>query len=158
MVAWHLRQLRENGPISLPVLVASVWVICWGAAVAWPTSWWFDVRSVRVFDAVAGDPVQMAVDREIRRPFVASWDVAVRRVSGESTEIVCAAAGSGDYRRDSVLPDPLYLGWWTWDECAVLEPGSYIVSTGWAIKVAPMLPKKSIRVDSNIFTVAASGL
>ena len=47
-----------------------------------PASWWLEVASVHIPDASAGQPVRMAVQRTIRRDFVAEWSASVRTDDG----------------------------------------------------------------------------
>ena len=123
------------------------------AVIFWPASWWFEVRRVLVFDAIAGAEVLMEVDREIHRPFLANWFVVVRRYNDGAWEVVCTADGSADYRPEAALPDPLTLDWWTQGACPSLPPGRYLVSTIWTIPGRRTLPDKVVQTASNVFTV-----
>jgi hypothetical protein len=121
----------------------------YGVSVFWPTSWWMTVQAVLVADGPL--PVVMFVERDIARPFHAEWRVLVRQIAADSTQIVCTGQGSGDYRPDARLPDPLTLAWWTDGACADLEPGRYFVSTIWTIRT--LGHDRLIRSESNIFEV-----
>lgn len=134
-------------------LVAATWLLWLALVHLWPTDWWMRVERVLVFDAPADAPILMQVDRAIHREFRASWSVLVRRYGGGGWEVVCTARGGGDYRLDSLLPDPVTLSWWTDGQCETLPPGRYFVSTIWTIQGGPGLPDKVIQVASNVFSV-----
>lgn len=122
---------------------------------AWPASDWMEVRSVRVFDARAGEPIRLFVDRAIKSDFVASFSVRVRLERGGTSEVVCSVDSQpGPYRADARLPDPLTLDWWTHGRCASLPPGVYTVTTTWRIDPPPdFIPAKTVTVRSNPFEV-----
>jgi len=124
----------------------------WFTATLWPPSYWLDVDEVIVFDGPAESDVFMRVDRDIRRPFHAQWDVLVRELATGGSTVVCAARGHGDYRVDAVLPDPLTLDWWTEGQCPTLPPGEYFISTVWVIE-GGSLPDKLVRSESNVFRI-----
>ena len=119
----------------------------------WPASFWFDVRDVRVFDSMVGQPVVMAVDRTIRRDFKGEWVASIRSLQNGKWISYCTARGSTNYREDSVLPDPLTLQWWTHPDCHPLPPGKYTMRTTWVIKGESFLPDKLAQADSNIFEI-----
>lgn len=114
--------------------------------------YWMRVNSVTVPDTATGQLPQMAVDRQIIRPFQGTWHVMVRRQQGEFWAVTCAASGGGNYRTDAVLPDPVTLAWWTEGKCVVLEPGKYQISTSWNISPKSGAEKRLL-VESNIFEV-----
>lgn len=119
----------------------------------WPASFWFEVRDVRVFDSRAGQPAVMAVDRTIRRDFRGEWLVSIRRLEHGGWVSYCTARGESNYVRDSQLPDPLALSWWTYPSCNPLPPGRYVMRTSWVITDPSFLPDKEVQADSNIFEV-----
>lgn len=123
------------------------------SATFWPTSWWFDVDRVHVRDAKVGEAVIMEVDRNIKRPFDATWDVALRRQTPSGWVIVCTAQGATDYSPDASFPDPLTLAWWTNDHCGpALTPGRYRLHTTWQLE-PDYNPTKRVKRVSNIFEV-----
>jgi hypothetical protein len=132
-------------------------VLSYAVARLWPASWWLEVRSVLAFNSLHGADVVMQVDRTIHRPFTAEWRVLVRKLTPDGrVEIVCAAAGGGNYRPDAALPDPMTLAWWTNGQCPNPPPGQILVSTIWTINTG--LPgQRSVVADSNIFTVESDG-
>jgi len=132
-----------------------IWLVVFMVAQVWPSSWWMDVRRVLVFDGIAGAEIVMSVDREINRPFIADWAVAVRRQADRGWVVHCAATGQSRYNVDSVLPDPLTLDWWTDGKCQKITiPGQYRISTIWTIRGENGLPDKIIERRSNRFEVA----
>jgi len=124
----------------------------WGVAYVWPPSWFLSVDSIFVHNSMSRQEVYMRVDREIKRPFIARWDVLVREVDSKGSQVVCSSSGGGDYTPDGKLPNPLTLSWWTSGACETLAPGVYYVSTVWTIEGGG-LPDKVIKVESNIFEV-----
>lgn len=119
----------------------------------WPSSSWFEVRSVRVFDSKAGESPLMAVDRTIKRDFRGEWLASIRRLENGGWVSFCTAIGHANYEADSHLPDPLTLRWWTYPDCHPLTPGKYVMRTSWVIHGAGPLPDKEVVADSNIFEV-----
>lgn len=119
----------------------------------WPASFWFEARSVRVFDSQVGRPIVMAVDRSINRDFRGEWIASIRRMEKGRWASYCVATGTTNYRTDSVYPDPLTLQWWTHPNCHPLPPGKYLMRTAWVIKGESFLPDKVAQADSNIFEV-----
>lgn len=119
----------------------------------WPSSFWFEVRSLRVFDSVLGEPIPMAVDRTIRRDFSGRWVSTIRRLEGGSWVSYCTAENTTNYSVDAKLPDPLYLQWWTFPGCYPLGVGKYTLRTTWRIEGVGLLPDKWVTANSNIFEV-----
>ena len=162
-------------------IIAAAWlflVFLAALPVALPTSWWFTVYSVFVFDAPAGTPPGMKVDRAIRRPFLATWTLALseclsrrkppeleaavrravrflqaRRTARGGWSWHCNATGVADYLPDAELPDPLTLDWWASPQCARLEPGTYLVDSHWRIRLPGWGGTRDVRARSNKFTV-----
>jgi len=124
----------------------------WGLTNAWPPSWFLSVDSLIVHNSISRQDIYMTVDREIKRPFVAHWDVLVRKVDSKGSQVVCSASGGGDYTPDAKLPHPLTLSWWTNGACESLPVGTYYISTVWVIEGGG-LPDKIIKVESNVFDV-----
>lgn len=118
----------------------------------WPTSFWFEVRSVHINDTVAGTPATMDVDRTVHRPFHARWVAEVERETDGAFAAACTASGENNYNPEAAFPTPLDLDWWTWPiECRP-GPGRYQVETRWTI-VSPFWPDKEIVFRSNTFTI-----
>lgn len=113
-----------------------------------------DVRSVGVGDSVFGDPVILAVDREVHQPFHGSYVVEVRTFPHRT--IVCTASDSLLYDPDAQMPEPITLLWWANDECSGtdLVKGEYIIITSWVVQNdLDYVPDQKITVESNKFTV-----
>ena len=144
-----LKRLPWFWLLGLPVLAY------WGAYAVPSASWWLRVGPIVAFDAPAGAHVVLEIDREIRRPFTATWRVLVRRHEpSQGWVVVCTANGGGDYRTDAVLPQPLTLDWWTDGQCPYPPEGQIMVSTVWHVNTG--LPGvRQVVSESNIFTVRA---
>lgn len=121
-----------------------------------PVSRWFEVHGVAISDTVMGESAHVAVDREIHRPFTASWTVKLRRELGNGFTAVCARHGKNDYRPGSTLPPDTDLRWWMAippnPECRRIAPGRYIVTILWNVE-AEGLPPKVVRAESNLFEI-----
>lgn len=119
----------------------------------WPASWWLDVREVSIRSASYGKPLPMVVDREVKRGFLAEWQVTIRQWDGAGWLTWCNAEGKSNYRPDARYPKDLALQWWTDGACHPVPPGRYRVTTTWVIPVGALLPDKVVSVDSNVFEV-----
>ena len=135
------------------LFLALFYVMAKVALIAWPASFWFDVNHIYVNDAVQGEEIVLAVDREINRPFFAEWAVLVRKLDVSQFRVYCTAHGQGDYRPDASFPEPLTLDWWSSEECADLQPGKYFITTSWNIRGYNGFPDKIVSVESNVFEV-----
>lgn len=132
---------------------------CW-AALAWfagyaqmmPASHWFRVDRVEVLDADALSIPPMIVERQIRRPFRATWVVTVMREGGGGFYTFCTARGENDYLPENTLPEDLNLDWWTWPHHCSLPAGRYYVNTAWTLYPAGY-PPKEVRIRSNTFAM-----
>ena len=133
--------------------ITFVWMMFIGFTL-WPTSFWLEVKNIKVHDVKVGEPIIMEVDRTIHRPFYADWNVTVRKEEGEGYVINCLNRAATDYRIDAKLPNPVTLDWWSNGACSDLKPGYYIITTSWDIRPDILgLPKKSLVVESNVFKV-----
>lgn len=137
------------------VLVTGCWAILFwfsGFAQLMPASHWFRVDRVEVRDAPAMTPPPMVVERQILRPFRATWVVTVMREGSSGFYTFCTARGENDYLPDNALPDSMTLDWWTWPHQCHLPPGRYMVNTVWSLHPAGY-PTKEVRIRSNAFTM-----
>lgn len=144
------RLFRENTLFifCLIFLLANV------GAIYFPTSFWYELRSVKVQDSVVGEKnIKMAIDRAIKRPFIGNWAVSVRRVTSGVNDVVCVGSGTQNYRPNLELPESLNLRWWIGHECLLDSPGFYRVTTTVTIEVFNFLQPKIVLMDSNIFEV-----
>lgn len=141
--------------IGLFGFIVFVFLTMVGAVVAhvWPTDFWFEVRSVRVFDSKEGERIVMAVDRTIKRDFRGYWTTSLRRLENGGWVSYCTSDGSTNYQVDSKYPEPLTLKWWTYPNCHPLGVGKYMLRTNWVIRGIGPLPDKEVTADSNIFEV-----
>lgn len=141
---------RLNSSVtSWPVVIFCLaWLALFTGAQLWPASWWFEVRSVQVSNGPY--PPILAVERNIKRPFVADWVVTIRKWGG-GWNVVCNASGKNAYKPDAQLPQKLTLAWWTNGACANLEPGRYSMSTVWTIRGSGIIPDHEVRAESNIW-------
>lgn len=154
----HPRLVSLMRPWWRYTIVAGILFMLMAAAQEWrswvPPEFWFEVRSVEIADTVVGTSPRMDLDRVIRRPFSARWIVTVMREGpGGGFYTSCTAVGSHDYRPENALPPDLDLDWWTWPRVCDLPVGTYRVHAAWFLRVDSW-PPKSVRTQSNVFTVA----
>lgn len=143
------RLLQSNMALVFSVL----FLVGIGAVHLWPTSWWLQVNTFTIPTAKAGQPIEVLLDRRIKRPFFAEWSVVVQRWQGNGWVIKCEAHGSNNYRVDAVLPTPVTLDWWTGSACPTLPAGRYFVDTNWIIRGGIILPDKIVTLASNVFEI-----
>ena len=124
----------------------------WAAATFWPVSWWFDVQSVQVSDAVEGEAPKMTVVRTINRPFVANWRVELEAKTDDGFVLIQSTDGYGRYSVDNKLPADLDLDWWTYPKQFRPAPGQYRLETCWTLIIAGQL-HSPLCVQSNTFTI-----
>lgn len=117
-----------------------------------PATDWLSVKEMHVYDAWAGEPPYLSVNRTINRPFYGEWIATVRRASYGTLAFACIAEGRASYATDARFPPDMTLDWWTFPTKCRLEPGRYRLDTEWRIS-PPNHPQKQLRVQSNIFEV-----
>lgn len=135
------------------LIVMLLWLSFYAAISFWPSSWWFEVRTVSVGPSHADKPVPMIVDRSIHRRFTASWYVTVRKWHENGWYDYCMANGISSYHTETRLPNDLTLDWWTNGTCPTLPAGRFAVDTTWVIHGFDLLPDRSTHAVSNIFEV-----
>lgn len=147
-IAPYLRWPVALGVVGVPLLLIFMW----------PMSWWLDIRTVHVNDAVFGQDITMLVDRDVKRDFYGTFSVTVYRWTNNGPEAYCSVKGrEWDYKTGAVYPVPLTLYWWTDHDvkCSHLPPGQYQITTRWVnLSSLLPLPSKTLTVTSNIFTVS----
>lgn len=117
-----------------------------------PASWWFEPGPILVENAAAGECNRIVYDRQINRPFRASWIVTIlRETHSGAFETHRVYQGTNDYVPGTVLPDAPNLCWWTWGS-PDLAPGRYRLQTLWTIHI-PGGGEREIRRMSNTFEV-----
>lgn len=125
-------------------------------ALAWPMSYWFEVRTVHINDARVGEQITMLVDREVKESFVGTYGVTIHKWSSTGPVAYCRMnGGPWEYRQGAAYPIPLTLAWWTEHAkaCNPLPVGQYQVTTRWVKPGDVLPPEKSTSNTSNIFTV-----
>jgi len=95
-----------------------------------PSSHWFEVYSVHVFDSKVGESPSMDVERQVKRPFTAKWVAEVEQLVKERFVILpeCTGRDENNYSIENDLPEDLDLAWWINKPCP-LKPGEYRVET-----------------------------
>ena len=102
--AWGLATLLGILIIAVPLLVIYLW----------PMSWWFDVRTVHVNDAKAGEQITMLVDREVKRPFLGMYYVTIHKWGTNGPSAHCRMQGGPwEYQKGAAYPVPLTPLWST---------------------------------------------
>lgn len=124
-------------------------------------SLWIDLERVSVDDAILGAPIQMDVERHIKRDFTGLWRVEIRRADGDVFVCVGRSDDDIDYFSFAKMPEPLFLAWWigrdALERChrAGFGVGQYYLYTCQTV-IRPFygfVPRKTRCVRSNDFTV-----
>lgn len=80
-----------------------------------PFDWWMDIRRIEVTDMQVGQPLFVAVDRDINRNFEGQFRVNVRRVSPTGgVDSYCTRYNYGEsvpYQKGAVYPPEATLRW-----------------------------------------------
>lgn len=140
--------------VFLPV--AMTYVALWAA----PASFWFEGRSIKVSDAVAGGVPVVVEDRAIHWSFIGSYSASVR-FAEVPQEIAFGCTGSEEIHYKGGLSGPKsydldeYAG--GKPACRNLPPGNYFVEACRTVKypLFGVLPAKSTCRTSNIFRIEA---
>lgn len=147
------------------VLIATA-IAAGGIAAAWsgfnsafPAEYWYEFRAMDVLDTTAGQPVEIVIDREVRRSFTGSRLSTVRDVDGNP---VCSGSYNLSYEEGEPLPNPVLLAWWTENThppCSDVagRPGQYSLTTCTRIDHRlPFLPAREVCL-SDVFTIHEPG-
>jgi hypothetical protein len=111
----------------------------------------YSFEAVHVADTWEGQPVMLAVDREIHMDFQGRYSVTVRHAADNGWQIACDAASPWrNYRRGSAPLGEVTLDWWTGGACAVLPIGLNEICTTITVR-APGEP--AVTECSNVFRV-----
>lgn len=135
------------------IVASMLFLAMMGILQFFPSSFWFEVRSVNISNGRVGQDIQMQVDRTIVRDFHALWGATVRKWDGSGWVTICNASGSGNYRTIAKFPKPLTVDWWTWGQCKINGPGRYHIETVWNIDGLGLMPDKQVSAMSNVFDV-----
>ena len=123
-----------------------------------PSSSYFEPYPLHVYDAQTAECPAMDYERNIWRPFHATWTATIERKSqveqGFWVYKVFEGEGEGDYSPEAITPPQIDLCWWVWADTIHLPPGEYRVRTLWRLDVPG--GTKEIRRGSNVFTVSAA--
>ncbi len=140
----------------------------WGLVAAWaaliaasevrslmPAAVWYVPGEMVIEDTTSGTCPHLTFTRAIKRAFHGRFTVTLQRQAPGGGWFVAHRpwTGEGDYRPDAVLPEPLTLQWWTWDDGLACDwpPGVYRLLTEWMIQ--PGGPDRYARATSNAFRV-----
>ena len=142
-------------------MTVSIMIAYVGAWAAIDVRWYINLQAVHAFDAQAGSPVVLDVDRIIHRGFVGGYRVEVREVAPPRS--FCT---TGDveltYRVEAQLPDVVTLAFWaTGNGCSNkidrgIPPGRYYVHTCHFVRFSVFFPRRERCEDSNPFEVFAA--
>ena len=111
------------------------WMFIYSACVAVPPSAFWFKPGIPVFsDAMEGDPVPLAYEREIKRDTRIKYAVVLRR-PGTTIPVCDDEGGPFTYRANIGPVVDRDLAWWTQNnpDCNNLKPGSYWIETTWTI-------------------------
>jgi hypothetical protein len=131
-------------------------MLSWSSFV--PASFWYQLNSFAVLDAIEGEVPKIVIDRTIARPFLGKWTTEILRRNNSRKGFTkeCAASGVSFYHPDNQLPDNPDLNWWTTPVQCNLRAGTYFIRTNIVIET-PNWPRKEVTFTSNQFHVHPVG-
>lgn len=134
--------------------LASLFLVLFLLYTGIPPSVWLEVYSIHVEDSQVGVTPIMKVDRRIKQPFFARWEVELEREEVDGFIFITKQEGSNDYTTDAVFPKILTMDWWTYPSSFVdkLKKGRYRITTCWTI-IVPVIEDRRLCVTSNTFTI-----
>jgi len=130
-----------------------------------PTTYWYELRSVRIEDSVVGVPPLIGVERYVRRDFTGTY--SVRLMTFPDNDLVCVAGPFAPipYRKTDAQIKGKDLAWWLRDSDAFescrnqgLRAGQFVVVTNHTIlhpwRFIPWVSQvETGDVASNVFTI-----
>lgn len=134
-------------------------------AYAIPFDWWMEIKRVDVANTVAGEPINVSVDRTINRDFDADYRVNVRKVTPTGFEHFCTRGERGvPYRRGAEFGAGRDLNWYMGippgppcEPPVELAPGRYyLIVDHWIPILGGFVVLHNVE-QSNTFTVFAPG-
>jgi hypothetical protein len=160
---------KGNAPALLIAIVVSTIAIGWQqyrfeqdqmarqeALKAEPVDNFFQINNVSVPNFIEGEDPNIIYDRQVKKPFYATWNVEIHR-AGEATDYAyCTGNGTNLYTPKEQLPDAgVKLSWFVGKICN-LPPGQYTAQTNWEIRPEGY-PTKQATYSSNLFRVLPKG-
>lgn len=146
-----VRATLDNTPLFIAMAVVLALL---SAAHFWPTSFWYEVRSIKAGPASVGQSVPMLVDRSVNRSFSGERSVTVRKFISVGWVNYCYGSVRAEYKKGEDLPQDLDMRWWTGGACEHLPEGRYVIETAWTIKpIYSFMPERTVHESSNIFEV-----
>ena len=141
----HLWQILMAAVLAALIITAVNWV---AARLNTPESYMV-VQEIGVPDHTEGDDPVVIYDRDVRKPFTATWTVRIRRVALDRLSApACRGGATNNYSPEKSVPPNITLSWYAGRTC-VLGPGQYIMTTIWDVHDGP-----AIEQNSNLFTVS----
>lgn len=121
-----------------------------------PATDWFSVRNISVPDFIEGDDPIIIYDRDIKKPFSATWSVEAHGATASTNYAICTGSGTNKYEPGETLPESgVKLSWFIGKECSLPE-GAYNLEVNYEIRPAGY-PPKVYTATSNIFNIAPKG-
>ena len=79
-----------------------------------------------------GDTAELTVNREIKQRFHMAPTVRIMEQLPSGWRQACIVSKPAfEYQPDAVLPNPVPLAWWTWDQCPTLPEGPARIISTW---------------------------
>lgn len=127
-----------------------------------PITDWFQVNQIAVQTTTVGQEPNILYDREIKKPFRATYTVRLERVSEDnSIELMCTGSDTVDYKTNTGIPSVVTLTWFLGHECNVyyknhfqsfLPIGQYRLTVTWRI-FRLGYEEVELEAHSNLFTI-----
>lgn len=122
---------------------------------ATPATDFFTVREINIPDFEQGDDPVMVYDRTIKRDFIGTFIVELRKAEKGVREPACANSVVRTYKIGEKPPETVTLKWFVDRECPLPE-GQYVAEATWRIE-AEGFPMKEYSAVSNVFRVLPKG-
>jgi len=127
-----------------------------------PGTAWFEVHDIVVNDAVEGEIPTANIDRTVHQSVYTERHATIYRLDpARGWYHWCQRTTMRDYRTGQVLPPTqITLEFWLdippSPTCPDLVPGEYILTVTWLLHPEGF-PDKTVRKESNVFTVVPRG-
>jgi hypothetical protein len=116
---------------SVLAVICAAWVL---ANMFLPTTYWAEVRRLRVDDAEIGVSPLTHIDLEIYRPFEIRWRTSVRKEDANDAaffSVICYSEGTASMYPGRRFPKIMDIGWWERPNTCPMPKGHYILEVSW---------------------------
>lgn len=139
---------------ALPSALALACFAWFVANLTIPSSYWLELRRVRVDDAEIGVAPLTHMDLTISRPFILHWRTQIRKQDTDDAAIFtlyCGAQGEARMYPNRHYPKVINTDWWIKPNGCEMSKGTYIMDIDWSWEEFGF--HRSILVSTNIFHI-----